>query len=105
MPTCAMCGGGSAPAAAPRLSSPARRKRLRGPGRRAPRGLGAGDGPAIVYTGTLEAYQGLELLVAAAPAVVGAVPAARFVVVGGTKEPLAGLAAYAGSPGAARAFV
>ena len=69
------------------------------------RRLGAGDGPAIVYTGTLEAYQGLELLVAAAPAVVGAVPAARFVVVGGTKEQIAGLAAYAGSQGAASAFV
>ena len=45
--------------------------------------LGIGDAPAVMYTGTLESYQGMDLLVDAAPAVLEAVPAARFVVVGG----------------------
>ena len=67
--------------------------------------LGVGDGPAIVYTGTLEAYQGLDLLVAAAPVVVRAVPAARFVVVGGTAEQIAGLERRCREQGASQAFV
>jgi glycosyltransferase involved in cell wall biosynthesis len=46
--------------------------------------LDLGTGPAIVYTGTLESYQGLDLLVEAAPAVLRTEPAARFVLVGGT---------------------
>ena len=69
------------------------------------RRLGVGDGPAIVYTGTLEAYQGLDLLVAAAPVVVRAVPAARFVVVGGTAEQIAGLDRRAREHGSGYAFV
>lgn len=48
------------------------------------RTLGIDDAPAIVYTGTLEPYQGMDLFVDAAPAILDAVPAARFVVVGGT---------------------
>jgi len=67
--------------------------------------LGVGAGPAIVYTGTLEAYQGLELLIAAAPAVVRAFPSARFVVVGGTPDQIAGLAAQTRERGVDRAFV
>jgi glycosyltransferase involved in cell wall biosynthesis len=69
------------------------------------RRLGAGDGPAIVYTGTLEPYQGLELLVTGAPAVVAAVPGARFVIVGGTPQQIAGLEASARARGAREAFV
>jgi glycosyltransferase involved in cell wall biosynthesis len=46
--------------------------------------LELGDGPVIVYTGTLEPYQGLDHVLAAAPAVLARVPAARFVIVGGT---------------------
>jgi glycosyltransferase involved in cell wall biosynthesis len=37
----------------------------------------------IVYTGNLEAYQGIDLLVAAVPETIGRFPDARFVVVGG----------------------
>ena len=40
--------------------------------------------PVILYTGTFEAYQGLELLFAAAPNVLRARPDARFVLAGGT---------------------
>jgi glycosyltransferase involved in cell wall biosynthesis len=39
--------------------------------------------PVILYTGTFEAYQGLELLFAAAPSVLRARPDARFVLAGG----------------------
>jgi glycosyltransferase involved in cell wall biosynthesis len=39
--------------------------------------------PTVVYTGTFEAYQGLDLLLAAAARVRDAVPDARFVLVGG----------------------
>ena len=46
--------------------------------------LELGEGPAVVYTGTLEAYQGLELLLASAGEVLRRIPTARFVLVGGT---------------------
>ena len=39
--------------------------------------------PVILYTGTFEAYQGLDLLFAAAPGVLHARPDARFVLAGG----------------------
>jgi glycosyltransferase involved in cell wall biosynthesis len=45
----------------------------------------------VVYTGTLEAYQGLELLMAAAPEVVRAIPESHFLIVGGTPEQVAEL--------------
>lgn len=48
--------------------------------------LGLGDGPVVVYTGTLEKYQGLELLLAAAAKVASERPDVRFLVVGGTPE-------------------
>jgi glycosyltransferase involved in cell wall biosynthesis len=66
--------------------------------------LGLGEGPAIVYTGTLEAYQGLDLLVAAAPAVLREVPAARFVLVGGTGPQADALRRSAREHGAEAAF-
>jgi glycosyltransferase involved in cell wall biosynthesis len=44
------------------------------------------DAPVILYTGTLEKYQGIELLLRSAAIVSKAVPAARYVIVGGTSE-------------------
>jgi glycosyltransferase involved in cell wall biosynthesis len=49
---------------------------------RARYGLDA-SAPVILYTGTFEAYQGLDLLFAAAPGVLSARPDARFVLAGG----------------------
>jgi glycosyltransferase involved in cell wall biosynthesis len=66
--------------------------------------VGLGDGPAIVYTGTLEAYQGLALLVAAAPVVLERVPDARFVLVGGTADQIARLREDCRNAGVAHAF-
>lgn len=47
--------------------------------------LAVGAGPVVVYTGTLESYQGLDLLLAAAPLVRQDLTTACFVVVGGTE--------------------
>lgn len=47
------------------------------------RRLGLSDAaPVVLYSGTFEAYQGLELLIAAAPRILERVPSARFVLVG-----------------------
>ena len=43
------------------------------------------DAPVVLYSGTFEAYQGLEYLIAAAPRVLERVPSARFVFVGADK--------------------
>ena len=67
--------------------------------------LGLGAGPAIVYTGTLESYQGLDLLLASAPAVRVARPDARFVIVGGTAPQIDGLRGETRRLGVADAFV
>ncbi|MBN2492814.1 MAG: glycosyltransferase [Planctomycetes bacterium] len=48
------------------------------------RRLGLGEQPVLLYTGTFEAYQGLDLVVQAAPRVLALHPEARFVLVGGT---------------------
>jgi glycosyltransferase involved in cell wall biosynthesis len=40
----------------------------------------------IVYTGTLEAYQGIDLLLEAAPLVADSVPESHFLIVGGSTE-------------------
>jgi glycosyltransferase involved in cell wall biosynthesis len=53
--------------------------------------LDLADGPVVVYTGTLEGYQGLELLIAAVPRVLESVTGARLVVVGGTEHQIAAL--------------
>ncbi len=45
-----------------------------------------GDGPVLVYTGTFERYQGIELVLRSAALVRSAFPAARFVLVGGKVE-------------------
>jgi glycosyltransferase involved in cell wall biosynthesis len=59
------------------------------------RSLGLGPGPVVLYSGNLEPYQGVELLVDAA----AGVPEAWFVIMGG--EP-AGIAALRSRSGAAR---
>jgi len=47
------------------------------------RRLGLSDAaPVVLYSGTFEAYQGLEHLIAAAPRILERVPSARFVLVG-----------------------
>jgi len=53
--------------------------------------LGIEGKSAVVYTGTLEAYQGIDLLLAAVPLVRAAVGEAHFVIVGGTEAQAEGL--------------
>jgi glycosyltransferase involved in cell wall biosynthesis len=62
------------------------------------------DAPVILYTGTLEAYQGLDLLLAAAPAVLQEHAGARFVLVGGTRVQIAALQRTVAALGVADAF-
>jgi len=68
--------------------------------------LGLADEPVVLYTGTLEEYQGLGLLVAAAAELnrQGGGPLPRFVVVGGTKTQAAPLAEQARALGMAARF-
>ena len=47
------------------------------------------DAPIVLYTGTFEAYQGLDLLFAAARQVVDRHPGARFVLAGGRPDQIA----------------
>jgi glycosyltransferase involved in cell wall biosynthesis len=47
------------------------------------------DAPIVLYTGTFEAYQGLDLLFAAAKHVIAARPDARFMLAGGRPEQIA----------------
>lgn len=49
----------------------------------------APDAPVVLYTGTFEAYQGLDLLFAAAKTVLDARPDARFVLAGGRPDQVA----------------
>ncbi len=53
--------------------------------------LGIEGKSAVVYTGTLEAYQGIDLMLAAVPLVREAVAASHFVIVGGTEAQAEGL--------------
>lgn len=48
-----------------------------------------GDGPVLVYTGTFESYQGIELVLHSAALVRSAFPAVRYVLVGGKAEQVA----------------
>jgi glycosyltransferase involved in cell wall biosynthesis len=59
--------------------------------------------PLIVYAGTLEAYQGIDLLLRAFARVRGALPAARLLVLGGSPEQLERYRALAGELGLADA--
>jgi glycosyltransferase involved in cell wall biosynthesis len=54
---------------------------------------------ALVYTGNLESYQGIDLLMQAIPMVVAEHPEAVVVLVGGSREQLAALRAHAAEIG------
>jgi glycosyltransferase involved in cell wall biosynthesis len=56
--------------------------------------------PLVVYTGTFEAYQGLDLLIAAAALVAQSRPDARFLLVGGHPDQIAEARAQADAAGA-----
>ena len=71
---------------------------------------GSGDGvkqelgiarsaPVVLYTGTFEAYQGLDLLFAAAQKVIERCPEARFVLAGGRPDQIAAARAQADAIG------
>ena len=53
------------------------------------------DAPIVLYTGTFEAYQGLDLLFAAARRSSTAAPDARFVLAGGRPDQIAAARAQA----------
>ena len=53
------------------------------------------NAPIVLYTGTFEAYQGLDLLFAAAEKVIASCPAARFVLAGGRPDQVAAARAQA----------
>ena len=65
---------------------------------RAKHGLGT-DTPLVLYTGTFEAYQGLDLLFEAAKAVRAERPDARFVLAGGKPDQVARAKAQAAAAG------
>jgi glycosyltransferase involved in cell wall biosynthesis len=64
------------------------------------RSLGLGPGPVVLYSGNLEPYQGVELLVDAA----AEVPGAWFVFMGGDPAGIAALRGRAGKTGARCVF-
>ena len=51
--------------------------------------LNLGDGPVLLYTGTLESYQGIDLLLQSAVLVHATSPEARYVIAGGKPEQVA----------------
>jgi glycosyltransferase involved in cell wall biosynthesis len=60
--------------------------------------------PVILYTGTFEAYQGLDLLFAAARAVLETCPDARFILAGGRPDQIAAARVQADRAGVTKAF-
>jgi glycosyltransferase involved in cell wall biosynthesis len=77
-----------------------------GQGRHIRAGLGlASDTPVVLYTGTFEAYQGLDLLFAAAAVVSKARPDVRFVLAGGRPEQVSAAQAQANAQGLSAAVV
>jgi glycosyltransferase involved in cell wall biosynthesis len=65
----------------------------------------APDARVVLYTGTFEAYQGLDLLFDAASSVLGKQPDARFVLAGGRPEQVERAKARAAGAGLREAFV
>jgi glycosyltransferase involved in cell wall biosynthesis len=61
------------------------------------------DAPVVLYTGTFEAYQGLDLLFAAARRVLDTYPEARFILAGGRADQIASARAEADRLGIAKA--
>ncbi|MBA2287897.1 MAG: glycosyltransferase family 4 protein [Ktedonobacteraceae bacterium] len=53
--------------------------------------LRLGAGPIVLYTGTLESYQGIDLLLRSVAAVRAEFPTVRYVIVGGQQEQVAKL--------------
>jgi glycosyltransferase involved in cell wall biosynthesis len=53
--------------------------------------LNLADGPVLLYTGTLESYQGLDLLLQSIPAIIAEEPAVRLVIAGGRADQVAQL--------------
>ena len=77
-----------------------------GSGAQVRRELGiAEDAPLVLYTGTFEAYQGLDLLFAAARHVVRRRPDVRFVLAGGRPDQIASARAETARAGVAEAVV
>jgi glycosyltransferase involved in cell wall biosynthesis len=68
------------------------------------RRLGLEGKVLVVYTGTLEGYQGLDLLLESAAEVRRAVPDVRFLLVGGTASQIDGLRSAAVARGAEEGF-
>lgn len=66
--------------------------------------LGVDECNVVLYTGTLEPYQGLDLLIDAAPRVKSRVSEARFVIVGGTPEQIKPLRTAARNQGVEAIF-
>jgi glycosyltransferase involved in cell wall biosynthesis len=60
--------------------------------------------PVVLYTGTFEAYQGLDLLFAAARAVLETCPDTRFILAGGRPDQIAAARVQADRAGVAHAF-
>src|SRR5690606_30063853 len=78
-----------------------------GPGREALRahwGVGA-DQPVVLYTGTFEKYQGLDLLIEAAARLRTTIPDVVVLVVGGSPDQVAETRARAEAAGAPLTFV
>jgi len=63
------------------------------------RALGLDDSPMVLYTGTFEAYQGLDLLFDSMAVVRGKRPDARLVLAGGKPDQIAGAQAQARAKG------
>lgn len=63
-----------------------------------------GDGPVLVYTGTFESYQGIELVLRSAVIVLPAFPTARYVLAGGKPEQIEKQRLLAGALGIAESI-
>jgi glycosyltransferase involved in cell wall biosynthesis len=66
--------------------------------------LAEGAGPILVYTGTFEPYQGLDLVVRSMPQVLSAFPGAIYVLAGGRPDQVAALATLADGLGVRHAL-
>jgi len=66
--------------------------------------IAEGAGPVIVYTGTFEPYQGLDLLVASMPAALARYPQAVYVLVGGLPDQVAQVRGWAQAAGVEHAI-
>jgi glycosyltransferase involved in cell wall biosynthesis len=63
------------------------------------------DAPLVLYTGTFESYQGLDLLLQAAARVASSRPDVRFVLAGGRPDQISALRAMAGQHGGGASLV